>query len=116
MEEIKSKLSADLKDAMKSKDIVAVKTIRSLMSAIDNAGAVLVESPKVMSMSGGIAGATSGLGSTEVMRKELSGNDIKKIIQGEINEIHKAIELINDSSRPKVAQLEGQIILLNKYL
>lgn len=116
MEEIKLRLSDDLKKAMKEKDAVAMKAIRSLVAAIDNAGAVFVAAPATMSMSGGIAGATSGLGSTEVPRKELSDNDIKQIIQKEIDEMLKAIEMINDSTRPETGQLAEQISILKKYL
>jgi hypothetical protein len=116
MKEIKLKLSNDLRSAMKEKNVLAVKAIRSLLVAIDNAGAVFVEAPKVMPMSGGIAGATSGLGSTEVSRKELSDADIKQIIQKEIDEMQKAIQIINNPSRPETVQLAEQIQTLGKYL
>jgi uncharacterized protein YqeY len=116
MEEIKTRLSNDLRIAMKEKNALAVKAIRSLSAAIDNAGAVFVEAPKVMPMSGGIAGASSGLGSTEVQRKDLSANDIKQIIQKEIDEMLKAIELINDQAKPETSQLLEQINILKKYL
>jgi uncharacterized protein len=115
-EEIKSRLSIDLKSAMKDRNAVAIKAIRSLMSAIDNAGAVSVEAPKIMPMSGGIAGATAGLGSTEIPRRDLSAEDIKQIIRKEIDEMAKAIESINDHSRPETVQLERQIDLLRGYL
>lgn len=116
MEEIKLRLSDDLKKAMKEKNTIAVKAIRSLVAAIDNAGAVIVEAPATMPMSGGIAGATSGLGSTEVERKKLSDDDIRIIIQKEIEEIQKAIESINDHSRTETKELFEQIKVLSKYL
>jgi uncharacterized protein len=115
MEEIKIRLSADLKNAIKERDTLAVKAIRSLMSAIDNAGAVFIEAPKIMPMAGGIAGATDGIGSTEVPRKELSDEEIQQIIQKEIDEITKTIELIKDFSRPEIRQLTEQIKILEKY-
>ncbi|MFH0891153.1 MAG: hypothetical protein V1867_00065 [Candidatus Falkowbacteria bacterium] len=116
MEKIKLKLSADLKNAMKEKNILIVKTIRFLMSAIDNAGTVAVETPKIIPAAGGIAGATDGLFSTEVPRKILSDKDIKNIIQREIDEIEKAIESIKDPSRPETGQYKEQINILKKYL
>lgn len=115
METIKLKLSSDLKDAIKNKDAVATKTIRCLISEIDNAGAVLVEEPKEMPMSGGIAGAYDGVGSTEVARRELREEDIRQIIDREIDEINKTIELIGDQSRPEVKDLLLQIEILSKY-
>lgn len=116
MEKIKEKLSADLKNAMKEGDIVAIKTIRSLISEIDNAGAVIVEEPKIMPMSGGIAGATDGIGSSEVPRKELSEKEIGQIIQREIEEITKTIELIKEHSQLDTKQFVQQIDILKKYL
>jgi len=116
MEEIKLKLSLDLKNALKQKDTIAVKTIRSLMSAIDNAGAVEVETPSTMPMAGGIAGATDGLGSSEVPRKELSDEDMRQIIEEEIGEINTTIELLENHSHPQVAELIKQKELLKNYL
>ena len=116
MQTIKSILSADLKTAMKEKNDVAIKAIRSLMAAIDNAGAVFVESPKTMPMSGGIAGAMNGLGSTEIPRKELSNKDLGDIILKEIDEIDQTIQQINDSMRPEVALLTEQAQIMRKYL
>ncbi len=115
METIKKRLSTDLRKAMKDRDDLQVKAVRSLMSAIDNAEAVSVEQPKNMPMAGGIAGATGGLGSTEVPRKELSREEIQQIIRREIEEIAKAIELIDNRSQPKTEQLTEQMKILEKY-
>lgn len=116
MKKVKAQLSADLNKAIKRQDAVAVKALRILMSAIDNAGAVVVETSKTMPMSGKIAGATSGLYSTEVQRKDLSDEEIGQIIKDEIAETAKAIELINNSSRLETGQLAEQILIFKKYL
>jgi len=116
MQKIKLQLSADLRKAMKEKDAIAIKTIRSLISEIDNAGAVIVEQPKVMPMSGGIAGATDGIGSSEVPRRELSEKEIQEIIQKEINEITKAMELVKQHSQLDTKHFIEQIQILKKYL
>jgi uncharacterized protein YqeY len=116
MEKIKLKLLVDLKNAMKDRDAIAVKTIRSLISEIDNAGAIVVEKTKVMPMSGGIAYATDGIGSSEVPRKELSEIDIKEIILREINEITKTIELVKQHSQLDTEKFIKQIEILKKYL
>lgn len=114
--DIKEKLSKDLKDAMKARNEIEIKTIRSLISAIDNAGAVIVETPKIMPMSGGIAYATDGVGSSEAPRKELSLKDIKQIIQTEIDEITKTIELVKQHSQLDTEQFAEQIKILERYL
>ncbi|MCK9578007.1 hypothetical protein M0R01_00760 [bacterium] len=110
------KLKADLKNAMMSRDTVAVKTIRCLISDIDNAGAVKVEQPEVMLMSGGIAGATSGIGSSEVPRKELFAKDIVEIIQKQIAEINESISLTKEQSGFDISEYERQIEILENYL
>ncbi len=113
---IKEKLSKDLREAMKERNEIEIKTIRSLISAIDNAGAIVVEDPKIMPMSGGIAYATDGVGSTEARRKELSEKDIEKIIRIEINEIEKTIELVKQHSQLDVRQFIQRINILERYL
>lgn len=116
MKTVRSRLAADLSQAMKEKNAVASQAIRSLLAGIDNAGAVQVEEPVTMPMAGGIAGATEGVGSTEAPRIELSDEDIKQIIQKEIDEMAEAAELIKGSARPEVEQLAEKINLLKKYL
>lgn len=113
---MKEKLSKDLQNAMKEKNEIAIKTIRTLISEIDNAGAVIVKMPKIMPMSGGIAGATDGIGSSEVPRRELSENEIKLIIQKEIDEIAETIELVKQHSQSNTEQFVEQIDILKKYL
>jgi|GEM_PF-4680055 len=116
MENIRNKLSLDLRDAMKQGDTTAVETIRSLISDIDNAGAVFVKDPEIMPMSGNIAGATSGLFSTEVERKDLSESDIKDLIKKEIDDILKTIDMIKDNSKIHSDKLSRKIEILKKYL
>jgi hypothetical protein len=113
---IKEKLSKDLIGVMKERNEIEIKTIRSLISTIDNAGAIVVEDFKIMPMSGGIAYATDGVGSSEVPRKELSEKDIQQIIQGEIDEITKTIELVKQHSQLDTEQFVEQINILERYL
>ena len=113
---IKIRLSMDLKNAIKERNMFAVKAIRSIMSEIDNAGAVTVDAPQTMFISGGIAGATEGVGSAEVPRKELSDEDIKQIIKNEIDEMAKTAELIKDTPKSEASHLAEQINILRKYL
>ena len=115
MEEIKLRLATDLTTAMKERDTVAVITIRSLLSEIDNAGAVELPVSEGMIMSGGIAGATEGVGSTEVQRKELSNEDIQKIITKEIDEIEKTALMIGKSGTD-TSEFTEQIEILKGYL
>ncbi len=116
MQKIKHILQTDLRRALKERNEIAIKTIRSLLSDLDNAGAVAVEAPEVMPMAGGIAGATDGLGSTEVPRKILSEMEIKQIIQREIDELLKTIELVEHHTQVDTQQLTEQVRILEGYL
>ena len=115
MEEIKLRLATDLTLAMKERDTVAVKTIRSLLSDIDNAGAVELPVSEGMVIAGGIAGATEGVGSTEVQRKELSSEDTQKIILKEIDEIEKTALMVG-KSETDTSEFSKQIEILKGYL
>ena len=115
MEEIKLRLATDLARVMKERNTIAVKTIRSLLSDIDNAGAVELPLSEGMVMSGGIAGATEGVGSTEVQRKELSNEDVQKIIVKEIDEIEKTALMVEKSGTGTSEFIE-QIEILKGYL
>jgi len=116
MESIRDRLAADLTKAAKAGDSVAVSALRSALGALDNAGAVAVAAPGVMPMAGGIAGATEGVGSTEIPRRELSEEDTRRIIRKEIDEMAEAAELIKGSGRPEAGQLAEKINLLKNYL
>ncbi len=113
---MKEILSVDLKIAMKERNEIAIKAIRNLMAAIDNAGAVDVNTPAVMPLSGGIAGATSGLWSTEVQRHEVSEAELQTIIQREIDELEQTIRLVREHASVDISLYTGQIAVLQRYL
>ncbi|MDD5639427.1 MAG: hypothetical protein PHR47_01310 [Candidatus Pacebacteria bacterium] len=115
-DKIIGKLKIDLKNAIMNRDTITIETIRCLISDIDNAGAVKIEQPEVMPMSGGIAGATNGIGSSEIPRKELFDRDVIKIIQKQIAEINEAMMLIKGHNEFNTLELEEKIKILEKYL
>lgn len=116
MSGIKDRLSDDLRAALKERGVDSISAIRSLIAAIDNAGAVMVTEPQVMPMSGGIAGAANGVGSSEVPRRHLSDNDIKQIIQKEIDGLEQTISLLKSSQSSVPKNLFNQINTLKRYL
>lgn len=69
----RTRLSDDLRAAFAARDRAAIRTLRCIMAAIDNAGAVAVD-----------ANATHVAPSTEVPRKPLSEPEIAAILQAEI--------------------------------
>ena len=76
---------ASLLTAHKKRDSIRATALRSVLSAIDNA-----ETPATVAAngqpSGEIAGAVTGLGATEVPRRELSDEEIRGLVRSEIDE------------------------------
>jgi uncharacterized protein YqeY len=68
-ETMRARLQADLRDAMKRRETVAVSTLRCLIAAIDNAGAV--DAREVVG------------GATEVARRVLTASDVDAVLRRE---------------------------------
>ena len=75
------RLKHDLKAAMKGRDQVRVKTIRSLISSIDNAGAVAVE-PGPYRLEVGL--------DNDVQRAEVSEQRMRELVIAERDELTRA--------------------------
>ncbi|MFC4995295.1 GatB/YqeY domain-containing protein [Rubritalea tangerina] len=91
---INDTLTADMKDAMKSKDKVALTTIRALKTAIKNAA-----------IQEGNADA------------QLDDAAIMGIIRKQIKQRQDSVEQFNKAGRPELAENElGEITVLEKYL
>lgn len=74
VDEFRAKLSEELRAALAKRDKEEVSTIRSLMAALDNAGAL---SKEEIARLPDFAGA-------EVPRRKMSQSDIERILQSEI--------------------------------
>jgi uncharacterized protein YqeY len=84
-DEWRSWLREALTSAMRERRVSAIKALRSTLSAIDNAEAV--DATEALTPDPGpIAGAVSGLGAGEVARRQLTSDDVRAIIQREIDE------------------------------
>jgi uncharacterized protein YqeY len=84
-EPVRDRFRAALRAAMKARDDVAVSALRSTLGAIDNAEAVVVPVDDTPT-TGVIAGAVSGLGASDVPRRELSEERMFAIIRSEVAE------------------------------
>lgn len=99
-------LHIDLLVARKARDQLTTTTLQTILSAIDNAGAVPVpENINVI-----------GTGSTEAPRRVLSMRDIRKLIQYEIIEIQDAVKELSDTEISYVGELNNRIAILENYL
>ncbi|CAN5867734.1 hypothetical protein BH10CHL1_BH10CHL1_50450 [soil metagenome] len=108
--ELRAQMKADLLQAMKARQTATVSTLRSVLAAIDNAEAVPVSEPTqpvepVMGQQ------------NEVPRKLLSVEDIRQIIQRELDERHAAsLTYIQLGEQAEAGRLQREVALLFDYL
>jgi uncharacterized protein len=90
---VRSCLRQGLTTALKARDQVAVAALRSAMAAIDNAEAVDPSTDaRPEASSEHIAGATAGVGSSDVRRRMLSDADVIAIVREQVGERVDAAE------------------------
>lgn len=90
--DLKQKISADLKIALKDKNLIRANTLRLVITAISR-----VETAK--------------------KRKEVTEEDIQQLISGEIKKRNEAIEAYTKGGRPELAQKEkAEAEILKTYL
>ncbi|MFV8053019.1 glutamyl-tRNA amidotransferase [Mycobacterium sp. 48b] len=109
-------LRESLMSARKSRDTAGVSALRSALSAIDTA-----ETPRAdqtdTRIGGPIAGAVSGVGSTEVARRTLGDAEIRGLIQAEVDErLTAADEYIANGHHERAADLRSQAAVLTRVL
>ncbi|GAA1242409.1 hypothetical protein GCM10009676_29760 [Prauserella halophila] len=83
--ELRAAMRTALKDAMKTKDKGATSALRSALGAIDNAEAVQAETAPDAG-SDNVAGAVAGVGTADVARRELTGEDVTGIVRSAVDE------------------------------
>ncbi len=105
-ENISGLLRVDLLNARRARNPLAATTLQEIISAIDNAGAVPVQTTT----------PSLGVGSTEVPRRELSDSDIHEIIRKEISEMQHAIDELGEAQSSYIDELNDKIAILNKYI
>ncbi|WP_166903956.1 glutamyl-tRNA amidotransferase [Mycobacterium sp. DL440] len=112
----RDRLRESLLSARKSRDTISTAAIRSALSAIDNA-----ETPRAdqtdTRIGGSIAGAVSGVGSTEVARRALSDAEIRGLIQAEVDERLTAADEYNaNGHHERASDLRSQAAVLSQTL
>lgn len=116
MTDLQTRLRADLLTARKARDAGATAVLRSTLAAISNAEA-LPAAEGSLTGDGPIAGAATGVGTTEAVRRDLTDDDIRAIISGEQTErMSAATELEAHGAAEKAEQLRAEAELLAAYL
>lgn len=93
---------------MKARDADTVRTLRSLLAAIGNAGSTEPE--------GDDPAPSIGAFSSDAPRREVEASEIDRIIEAEISERREALSLYQHAGRPDIAnQMEQEIRVLTRY-
>ncbi|MGW4095263.1 glutamyl-tRNA amidotransferase [Mycobacterium sp. NPDC004974] len=112
----RDRLRESLLSARKSRDATSVTAIRSALSAIDNAETPQADQTDTR-IGGPIAGAVSGVGSTEVARRALSDAEIRGLIQTEVDErLTAADQYIANGHHQRAADLQSEASVLTQVL
>jgi uncharacterized protein YqeY len=80
------RLQRSITAARSARDRERADTLRSVLSAVQNAGAVPVDHSRVVQGSSPVAGALDGLGAGEVPRRELTAEELLAILDEELAE------------------------------
>jgi len=117
VDDVRASMRTALKEAMRGRDKLAVSALRSGLSAIDNAEAVPTEPTSFVDGESPIAGAAIGLGATEAARRELTLEDVRALLRGEVDERRKAADEIEGAGHPDRADdLRREADLLDAVL
>jgi uncharacterized protein len=83
---LRAALRDGLNTALKARDAEALSAIRTAIAAIDNAEAIATTDTQRPVTSADIAGASSGVGSTEAVRRSISTGQLRDILADQIAE------------------------------
>lgn len=99
MSPLVDRLRSSLRDAMLARDRDTAAVLRTVLAAIDNAGAV--DAP-----TGGLAveEAPIGAGSSDVARREVAGKEIEAIVRSEIGDLEAAAARYRELGRAEEAE------------
>jgi uncharacterized protein YqeY len=113
---ISTRLRGDLTAALKARDSVTVAALRSALAVLDNAGAVEVPASRAEGTEH-IAGATAGVGSTDIARRALTEDDVRAILRSQIEEHSRAAGEYARIGRDDLAErLRSEAEVLAAYL
>jgi uncharacterized protein YqeY len=109
---LRAEMRRALTAAMKARDASAVRALRSVLAAIDNAEAAdLSAAPR--QESGLIAGGVAGLGRGEVARRTVTEQDVRDALSTAVAEREAAVLQYDALQRPDEAQrLRDEVAVL----
>ena len=87
---VRERLQLALREALRTRDMIAASALRSALAAIDNAQAVPPWPAAAGASSPHVAGTAAGLGAGEAERRSLSEAEAERIVRAEVAERHAA--------------------------
>jgi hypothetical protein len=116
-EALRATLRRDLTAAMKARDSDQVAALRTAIAAIDNAEAAAAPQAAPAATSAHFAGAHAGLGAAEAARRQLTGDELRVILQGQLAEYTTEADRYAAHGQDAAAQrLRNQASLLSRYV
>lgn len=115
---MRTRMQADLRNAMKRRDAVEVSTLRCLIAAIDNAGAVaspVAGSAGPRDWSKASAHVVTGDGPTEVARRVLTADEVAALVQREWDARETSATTLERHGRDAATQRE-EMAIVGRYL
>nr|MDT0662861.1 hypothetical protein [Micromonospora sp. DSM 115978] len=110
-------LRADLVAAMKARRPEVVAALRTAIAAIDNAEAVQAPDRTAAASSEHVAGARSGVGSTETDRRVLAIADVHALLAAQVTErVAEADRYDSYGRHDAAARLRREADALSRYL
>ncbi len=104
-DDIETRLRAALRDAMKTRDVVAVFALRSALSAMGNAGAIPAgPDPAPGAGRQYVAGPGAGPGATDAARRRLTQADLAVTVRREADERETAADQCDQGGHPDRAE------------
>lgn len=116
-EDVRTAMRRDLVGALKARDTETVAALRTAIAAIDNAEAVDTSALSAPTQDGPLAGATAGLGSSEVARRVLTSAAVQSVLSALIAEyLDEAEQYVSAGHSESAEVLRRQAELLRGYL
>lgn len=110
--DLRALLRSALLPAMRAGDADTVAVVRSALAAIANAEAVPAPSASPVG-EGPVAGAAIGVGSTEALRRELTPEEVREVVERErLDRVHAAEESEAGGLGEYAARLRTQAAVL----
>jgi uncharacterized protein YqeY len=99
---VRNRLQAALPVALKKRDVVRVSALRATLAALDNAEAPPAEEHEPGSLA--LELTPVGPGAREVARRELSDDDVERLVRAEIDERRAAAAVYERTGRHERAR------------